>query len=75
MSRSKHGRRRGLWKVSNPCSCWLCMPVAEKKEKLLRRTGTLDFAQQVSDHSPEEIRAMARLEAWEDANPNWREAV
>ncbi len=72
VSRSKHGRRRGLWKQSSPCDCWICMPVAEKKEKLLRRVGASDLEQQINEYDPAEDRAMKRLEAWEDANPNWR---
>lgn len=49
VSRSKHGRRRGLWKQSSLCDCWGCLPVAEKKEKLLRRVGALDFGQQLTE--------------------------
>jgi hypothetical protein len=48
------------------------MPVAEKKEKLLRRTGTLDFAQQVSDHSPGQLDAgEALFEVTADTGDDW----
>jgi hypothetical protein len=61
MSRSKHGRRRGLWKQSNPCDCWFCMPVIEKRIKLTRRTMALDHRQQVTEYYTAEAKAMASL--------------
>lgn len=42
------------------------------KERELCRA---EIESQLSDFPPEEMRAMARLEAWEDANPNWLEQL
>lgn len=61
--------RKRLLKCYGPCGCCYTMEPLRTRERRASRNETTD---QLTEYDSAEDRAMKRLAALEDANPDWR---